>query len=412
MGGQDFTASFIRGLEIGAAESAPIACVLEQRAAYAELYALSLLAPSLDGLLSECCRLAAEGCAVPYAKVLEHRPKQGRFLLCAGWGWKSGVIGESWIADDRANPAGECIQTLRAVVTSDLAASYGGALPAVYRDHAIVAAANVPIVEPGGATYGVLAIDSSEPRHFTALEVSYLATIAGIVGHAVERTRQDATLLAAHEARALLLREHHHRVRNSYHTLLAQLQQHARHASTENARQRFQEVERRVFALASLYNHLLGGEVAGRLDLGRHLAVLCEDVREFYALDVRGIVLSYPEAIWAEVDLETGTAVGIVVNELIANAVEHAFCTKPGGTITLTLGHDARGGICIRVHDDGDGLGEACASSTGLEVAKRLLGQIGGSLAQCHASRGTCWEITLPHRKDARNVTARAAGAA
>src|SRR6185312_14608387 len=145
---------------------------------------------------------------------------------------------------------------------------------------------------------------------------------AGVVADAVERVRREAALHAAHDARAVLLREHHHRVRNSYQALVARLQRHARQATAEDARQRFQDVERGVFALAALYDHLLGIELQeGPIDLCGYLADLCERMRTFYGVAERAIDLTCacPDLGIAFAP-DTCTAIATVVNELVANA--------------------------------------------------------------------------------------------
>src|SRR5205085_11563248 len=130
-------------------------------AAFADLCTLSLLDPALENLLAAACRLAAEGCAGRYATVLEHVPAQRRLLLRAGWGWQPGVVGRIWIADDGANPASECLQTKKPVVVGNLAQRYGAGLPPLYVEQRIVAAATVPIGEPGRSCYGGIRVGST-----------------------------------------------------------------------------------------------------------------------------------------------------------------------------------------------------------------------------------------------------------
>src|SRR5690606_20572478 len=93
-----------------------------------------------------------------------------------------------------------------------------------------------------------------------------------------------------------------------------------------DAKRLFTDVTRRVFALVSLYDHLLGLENQdSKVSLAEYLSALCANFSAFYDLAGHGIEVRLA----LDPDVETGidvcTGLGTVVNELMANAVEHAF---------------------------------------------------------------------------------------
>jgi two-component sensor histidine kinase len=91
------------------------------------------------------------------------------------------------------------------------------------------------------------------------------------------------------------------------------------------------------------------------------------------------------------------TALGIVVNELVANAAEHAFATTGSGRIVVRLARDEHGGVEVLVEDDGVGVPPGAeASSVGLGVTRRLFERIVGSLALRWRPGRTVWAIALP----------------
>jgi two-component sensor histidine kinase len=162
---------------------------------------------------------------------------------------------------------------------------------------------------------------------------------------------------------------------------------------TEDSRQRFRDVERRVFALASVFDHLLGIDLSGDIDLNLYLSNLCASVREFYGLGRQNVELVFKAGDPLVVGAETCTAIGTVVNELVANAVEHAF-GPAGGTITVCL-RDEGGQRRLIVEDDGRGFREDENRSTGLDVARRLVSQVGGSLTLRSKPGDSTWTIVL-----------------
>jgi two-component sensor histidine kinase len=284
----------------------------------------------------------------------------------------------------------------RPVVVADLRQRSDYHLPPIYPDYGILASANVPIIS-GGGLYGVLEIDSLEVREFDTLDLSFLVSVAGIVADAVERVRRHSAMASDLEMRATLLREHHHRVRNNFAAILAQLESHARAASTENSRQRFEDLARRVFTLASLYDHLLGDELSSEVELGQYLAELCAKLEAFHGLPERQITLAYEGRTTAALDLDTCTAVGTVVNELVANSVEHAF-DAAGGRIEVRFERGGAGELSLGVADNGRGFRPAAAESVGLGVAHRLVQRIGGTMALRPHGGGTAFIISLPPR--------------
>jgi two-component system, sensor histidine kinase PdtaS len=192
----------------------------------------------------------------------------------------------------------------------------------------------------------------------------------------------------------------------------AMLQGGERGAADEGSRARFGEVRRRVFALASLYDHLLGAGLSGEeTSLRGYLAALCAGAREFHDLAARGIDVSFEAS---GDDLRMGvtacTALGVVVNELVANAVEHAFGPE-GGRIAVGLGRDGNGGWAVTVEDDGVGVPAGTeGGGVGLGLARRLAERAGASLTLRSGPGRTVWTVLLPG--DARPPRAGTAAAA
>lgn len=399
--------SLLRSMPIDGSNAVPLARVVRQRVVLAEFCAVALLQPSLDALLYEACRAAAEGSDAPLAKVLEHRPEERQFLVRAGVGWKPGVVGHARAADDSSNPAGESFATRQPVTSRDVRRRPDYHLPPIYPEHHIVASSNVPILGANGF-YGVLEVDRQEERPFDDLDSTFLAVIAGIIADAVIRVRRQAALQAAHDARAVLLREHHHRARNNYQSLIARLQRHALAATTEETRRRFEDVERRVFGLAALYDYLVAsGSEDERLDLGEYVSGLCERMREFYAVAEKSIELVCDVgAAGVTTDAGTCSALGTAINELTANAVEHAFGAE-GGRIEVRLRTGGSGPVLI-VADNGAGFQKAPSEAIGLSVIEQLLSGVGGLLSRTNTDVGTAWTIQLPSRNTVASPAASA----
>ncbi|CAA9284931.1 MAG: hypothetical protein AVDCRST_MAG08-4084 [uncultured Acetobacteraceae bacterium] len=371
--------------------------LLRQRAALAEFGAQALATDDLDRLLTEGARLCAEGLGVPFCKVLEHRPGPDDLIVRAGVGWQPGVVGGAILPADNGNPGGESFQGARPVAVPDLRDAEGLDLPDIFPRHGIVASVNVPIVGGGARPFGVLEADAAERRDFGPDDLDFLRRYANVMGSAVRAFHRHAAVRAESEARAVLLREQQHRVRNNLMSITAMLRDGERGAADADSRSRFGAARRRVFAMASLYDHLLGTDLTGGTACLRdYLAALCVGAREFYSFAPGGVDLSFEaDGAGPSVSVEACTVLGIVANELVANAVEHAFGRAGGvGRIVVRLGECEGGGAAVTVEDDGSGVAPGTeTASVGLGFARKLLAHIGYSLALRSAPGSTVWTM-------------------
>lgn len=359
---------------------------LRQQKALAELGTFALRSDDLQQVLMQAVRLCAEGTGTRFCRICEHRPEHGDFVVRAGVGWREGVVGQAVAKADRTTPVGRAFVTAQPVITRDLRRKHDFALPPIYRDHRIVSSANVVI-----EGFGVLEIDSARPRSFSSRDVIFITGLANICAETVARLQRQAALRQAVAEQGTFLRELQHRVRNHLHMLVAHAHILAERTGDLEAKRGFAELTRRILALATLYDRLLGVRLAKRLDLGGYLGALCENIREVEAIDPRVSLACDAEPV--DVPLETATAVGIIANELVANSLEHAFADR-AGRILVQLRRIDESRARLAVADNGAGM-PARARGTGLNLVRRLAQQLGGRI-ELKPSEGTRWELELP----------------
>lgn len=150
-----------------------------------------------------------------------------------------------------------------------------------------------------------------------------------------------------------LLRELQHRVKNNLQMITALIRMEIRNTVDETSTRGFARLAGRVEALALLYDTLSEGP-SGSIDLGVYLTQVATAVMRAHAPE--GIRLDMKVDTWpASVDVAMPT--GLVVNELLTNALKYAFRDEGSGTITLRC--VVEDGECrVVVADDGVGLPE------------------------------------------------------
>lgn len=162
--------------------------------------------------------------------------------------------------------------------------------------------------------------------------------------------RKTRELLRENE---ILIQEVRHRVANSLQIIASVLMQNARRTQSEETRGHLREAHQRVLSVADLQQQL-AASTQGTVQLGAYLTKLCDTITASMIPDPKALVL---EVAVEEVTIDAGVSVslGLIVTELVINALKHAFPEGRGGKITV--GYRAAGiGWALSVTDNGVGM--------------------------------------------------------
>lgn len=173
----------------------------------------------------------------------------------------------------------------------------------------------------------------------------------------------------------LLLRETRHRCNNDLQLIVSLLLLQARKAQGVEARVLLGEVAEQVAVLARSRSAIATG-------LASNVNLALREVGDALAIHAqpRGIMLIQEFCDCAgSVSDDAVTTVALVVNELITNALKHGFPTFEGGTIGIRTGRED-GQLLITVHDDGVPFTQGNTNGSGIEITRRLMASIGGSI--------------------------------
>jgi len=162
--------------------------LLRQQTVLARFGELALRSDDLDEILTEACHLVGEALGTDLAKIMELKEDGETLFVRAGVGWKPGVVGEATVnALDETSEA-HALKTCEPMISTDIAKESRFSYPPFLVDNGVQALANVPIKgAPGKPPFGVLQIDSREPRQFTDNDTAFLRTYANLLAAAVNR---------------------------------------------------------------------------------------------------------------------------------------------------------------------------------------------------------------------------------
>ncbi len=217
------------------------------------------------------------------------------------------------------------------------------------------------------------------------------------------RIRQvENELRAAVERNQVLLREVQHRTMNNLQLVISFLNLESRGLSDQHAKSRIKAVIQRVSALAAVHHHLYSRGAVDRIDFGSYVADLVKDIGNAAGED-RIVFRTQADPVWMEAD--RAIRLGLVVNELVTNAIKYAFPGGESGQISLSL-HATGNEAVLTVEDDGRGFdGNTSTGSTrsGLSLSQALAEQSDAELIRDTTTRGTRWRIVL-HSPEVRRA--------
>src|SRR6185369_7138290 len=210
---------------------------------------------------------------------------------------------------------------------------------------------------------------------------------------AIERQVQDLL-----REKDMLLEEMEHRVANSLQIIASILLIKARTVQSEETRLQLEDAHQRVLSVAAVQQHLhVGGGGNKPIEVANYLTKLCETLAQSMIGDSRPIALI--------VDADAGTAIsreavsiGLIVTELVMNALKHAFPSeKPNAAIVVSYkvaGTDWK----LTISDNGIGKPDVSASATkaglGTGLIKALTRQLNAVVDIASDARGTAVTIT------------------
>jgi two-component sensor histidine kinase len=197
----------------------------------------------------------------------------------------------------------------------------------------------------------------------------------------------------------VLLREVHHRVKNNLAIIASLLNLQAAAIQTpEQAIEAFKKSRDRILAMAMVHQRLYASENCTGIAMQAYLEDLSRQLMLEYGQDGRINLRIESEGILLDVNM--ATPMGIILNELIANALHYAFPNDRSGNIVVRLVQLDDLTAQLTVADDGIGLPQGCGmgSTLGFTLVQLLAEQLGGTL-DTEVQDGTRFRLRFPQHR-------------
>ena len=237
-------------------------------------------------------------------------------------------------------------------------------------------------------------LSASVIRDAEGAPVAFIGVTRDITEHKQAQERLEASL----QEKDLLLREVHHRVKNNLQIISSLLYlQSLRARKGDDVRGILQDSRMQVQSMALVHEKLYGAQDLARVDFGEYVRGLTDSLVQSHGASAGHIAIDV--AIGDEqLTVDQALPCGLIVNELVANALRHAFPDGQQGKIAIRLAH-SNGNYVLRVDDDGTGLppdfDSVTTESLGMQLVKTLVEQLDGTL-EIESAGGAQFSIVFP----------------
>jgi two-component sensor histidine kinase len=219
-----------------------------------------------------------------------------------------------------------------------------------------------------------------------------------LIAEVCTRTIAEERLRQSLHEKDVLIKEIHHRVKNNLQVIVSLLYLQSKKTDDPTCAAALLDSQTRVKSMALIHENLYQSGDLASIDFDRYLRNLAGNLRVAYGID-QGNIRVITDAHDLNVSLTTAIPLGLIANELIANALKYAFADRESGEIVLT-GEKTASQITLVIRDNGRGIPEDLdwehAESLGFNLVRMLVRQLKGNI-RLDRTGGTQFIITFPN---------------
>ena len=210
-----------------------------------------------------------------------------------------------------------------------------------------------------------------------------------------EREQAEQKVRQSLKEKNLLLKEIHHRVKNNLLIVSSLLESQADYIDDLQAIKMLEDSQNRITSMALIHEQLHCSTSLFEIDIQQYVTALVEHITNSYLTKQIDFQINIQPA---KLNIETAHPCGLIINELISNALEHAFVDRQQGNIIIKFARDKFGCYNLLLKDDGVGFPAHKnfyqSESLGLELVSTLVEQLEGKI-KMENNHGTQIKITF-----------------
>lgn len=224
--------------------------------------------------------------------------------------------------------------------------------------------------------------------------------VVSVLRDITERKQIEEKLRRSLKEKEVLIRELHHRVKNNMQVMLSLLRLQTRKIEDKKMTEIMKTWQNRLRSIALVHEKLYESESLERIDFGSYIQKLITSL--FHIFEVKESSIQLDMNVGSiSLDINNAIPLGLVINELISNALKHAFPEDRKGKIRLDFHKNDKNSYSLIIKDDGVGLPKNIKfqnpQTLGIQLVNDLIDQIEGSIKVSRRG-GTTFKIILPKK--------------
>jgi PAS domain S-box-containing protein len=229
-------------------------------------------------------------------------------------------------------------------------------------------------------------------------ETGRLVAVEGIARDVTERIKIEDRLKKSLREKEILLTEIHHRVKNNMQIISSLLSLQAQNISDPSLLDAYRDTQNRILSMALIHNIMYASRNLARIDFNDYIQKLVGILL--------GALSASPDRVAVEInvkdvelDINKAIPCGLIINEIVSNALKHAFPAGSRGEISIQFHRATPDEYTLAIRDNGvgmpGGMDMSAVRSTGINIIKDLTDQLKGTVRMT-VEGGTAYLINFP----------------
>jgi PAS domain S-box-containing protein len=252
-------------------------------------------------------------------------------------------------------------------------------------------------------TIGVMVVQTyTAGVRFSDEDKAMLQFVSTQAAMAIQRKRSEEALKSSLREKEVLLREIHHRVKNNLQVVSSLLNLQGRRLKEGEAMSFLKESQRRIRSMALVHEKLYQSKDLARIDMAGYVGSLAQHLFQSFRVDP-ALIRFRADIRDVALDINTAMPSGLLISELVSNALKHAFPGERRGEIAVELRAADEGYYALVVRDDGAGFPPGIdfrrTASLGMQLVLLLVEQLDGTIDLAPASETGGTEFRVRFRE-------------
>jgi len=247
-------------------------------------------------------------------------------------------------------------------------------------------------------TVGVIAVqDYNDANKYADDDRRLLEFVSDEIALALQRHRAKRDMEQSLKEKEVLLQEIHHRVKNNMQIVWGLLDLQSEKYQDDTLDQIIHQCQSRISSMSLIHEMMYQTQDFKKIDMKQYAEKMVESLKSLYMIDTQRILISVTgKSLY--LDLNRSIPCGMIINELVSNAMKHAFPSGRKGKVEINFKrHNSQ--VILRVSDDGVGLPDSVnisnPNSMGLEIVNLLTAQLEGNKMVTKGKNKTVFRISF-----------------